>query len=214
MSRVIPLASSNVFKHHGAINRAERETLHGHKGVTVWFTGLSASGKSTISHILEERLHAMGCSTYVFDGDNVRHGLCGDLGFSPQDRHENIRRIGEMVNLFVDAGIIAMTAFISPFIADREKVRSIVGADRFIEIYVDCPIEVCIKRDPKGIYAKALRGEIKDFTGISSPYEPPPHPDIIIRSDTADFQEAVTGIVEYLTERQYIMKTKLRSIAE
>lgn len=190
--------STDITRHKSLISREDRERLHKHKGITLWFTGLSASGKSTISHLVEQKLHAMGCSTYVFDGDNVRHGLCGDLGFSEKDRAENIRRIGEMVHLFVDAGIIALTAFISPFRSDRRNVRSIVGPDRFIEIFVDCPLEECIRRDPKGIYAKALKGEIKDFTGISSPYEPPEHPSIIIKADQEDFEDAAQKVVEYL----------------
>lgn len=138
----------------------------------------------------------MGCSTYVFDGDNVRYGLCGDLGFTEKDREENIRRIGEMVKLFVDAGIIALTAFISPFRKDRDRVREIVGDYSFIEVFVDCPLEECIKRDPKGIYQKALKGEIKDFTGISSPYEPPENPEIIINSHIENFEIAASRIVE------------------
>jgi adenylylsulfate kinase len=183
------------------VAREDREKLHGHKGVALWFTGLSASGKSTLSHSVEKKLHELGCSTYVFDGDNVRHGLCGDLGFSAEDRAENIRRIGEMVHLFVDAGIIALTAFISPFKNDRERVKAIVGEDRFIEIFVDCPLEVCIERDPKGVYAKALAGEIKDFTGISSPYEPPDNPDIVIRSDRESFDDALERILEFMKHK-------------
>ncbi|GAB6095086.1 adenylyl-sulfate kinase [Desulfatiferula olefinivorans] len=190
--------SGNVTRHKSLVGREDRERLHGHKGAVVWFTGLSASGKSTVSHLVEKKLHAMGCSTYVFDGDNVRHGLCGDLGFSPEDRTENIRRIGEMVHLFVDAGIIALTAFISPFRADRRTVESIVGADRFIEIFVDCPLAECIRRDPKGMYARALNGEIPDFTGISSPYEPPESPAVVIRSDREDFDAAAERVVRHM----------------
>lgn len=190
--------SSHVTQHKSMVDREDREKLHGHKGAVLWFTGLSASGKSTLSHMVEKKLHELGCSTYVFDGDNVRHGLCGDLGFSAADRAENIRRIGEMVHLFVDAGIIALTAFISPFRNDRERVKAIVGMDRFVEIFVDCPLEVCIERDPKGIYAKALTGEIKDFTGISSPYEPPEIPDIVIRSDRESFEHAADRIMAFM----------------
>jgi adenylylsulfate kinase len=198
--------SSDVTLHRSLVSRTDREILHGHKGAALWFTGLSASGKSTISHMLEKRLYTMGCSTYVFDGDNVRHGLCGDLGFSERDRTENIRRIGEMVHLFVDAGIISLIAFISPFRKDREKVRAIVGNDRFIEIFVDCPIEVCIERDPKGIYARALRGEIKEFTGISSPYETPENPDIVIHSDRERFEDVVERLVTFLKGRGMVGK--------
>ncbi|GAB6095731.1 adenylyl-sulfate kinase [Desulfatiferula olefinivorans] len=195
---VYEINSSNVTRHKSLIDRTDRERLHGHKGAVIWFTGLSASGKSTLSHLVEKELHSMGCSTYVFDGDNVRHGLCGDLGFSEKDREENIRRIGEMVKLFVDAGVIALTAFISPFRKDRQRVRDMVGDDRFIEVFVDCPLEVCIQRDPKGIYQKALKGEIKDFTGISSPYEPPEKPEIVIRSDKEEFSEFAKQIVDFV----------------
>jgi adenylylsulfate kinase len=191
--------SAHVIPHKSLVEREDRERLHRHKGAALWFTGLSASGKSTLSHRVEKRLHDKGLSTYVFDGDNVRHGLCGDLGFSEKDRTENIRRIGEMVRLFVDAGIIALTAFISPFRADRDRVKAMVGADRFVEIFVDCPLDLCIQRDPKGIYAKAVKGEIKDFTGISSPYEPPLNPDIVIRSDRESFDDAVDRVITLIT---------------
>lgn len=199
--------SSHVMRHKSLVERKDREKLHGHQGAVIWFTGLSASGKSTLSHLLEKRLYDLGCSTYVFDGDNVRHGLCGDLGFSEKDRTENIRRIGEMVRLFVDAGIIALTAFISPFRADRERVKAMVDTGRFVEIFVDCPLETCIQRDPKGIYAKALKGEIKDFTGISSPYEPPEHADIVIRSDLESFDDGVDRILAYLKHKVLIPST-------
>ncbi len=195
------LAEKNITWFDGTITKEDRERLHGHKGFVIWFTGLSASGKSTISHYLEKMLHDLGCSTYVFDGDNVRHGLCRDLTFSCKDRNENIRRIGEMVNLFIDAGTIAITAFISPFQKEREEVRNLIGRDRFIEVYVNCPIEVCIQRDPKGIYAKALAGEIKNFTGISSPYEAPENPDIEIKADREDFLSAAACIQKYIAKK-------------
>jgi adenylylsulfate kinase len=175
-----PQNNNNITWHNGFVSRKDREKLHHHIGAVVWFTGLSASGKSTIAHHLEKMLHQEGCSTYVFDGDNVRHGLCGDLGFSLEDRSENIRRIGEMVNLFVEAGIIAITAFISPYRQDRRRIRSFFSSGQFLEIFVDCPINICEERDQKGIYAKAKSGEIKDFTGISAPYEPPQNPDLVI----------------------------------
>lgn len=196
--------STNVTWHKASVARTDRERLHGHKGVVVWFTGLSASGKSSISHYVEEILHKKGCSTYVFDGDNVRHGLCGDLGFDNNSRSENIRRIGEMVNLFIDAGIIAITAFISPYKKDREKVRTIVGKDNFYEVFVDCPVEICIERDPKGIYAKAIVGEISNFTGVSSPYEPPEQPDIVIKSDHEDYIFAAEKIVKLLIDKKVL----------
>ncbi len=189
---------NNVTWFDGYVSRAERERLHGHKGAVIWFTGLSASGKSTIAHHLENALHRMGCSTYVFDGDNVRHGLCSDLGFTEADRSENIRRIGEMVNLFIDAGIIAITAFISPYRRDRDRIRQLVGEDRFFECYVYCPLEVCERRDPKGIYAKARQGMIRDFTGISAPYEPPLEPALILQSDRLTPQEAADQVIECL----------------
>ncbi|MBW1868822.1 MAG: adenylyl-sulfate kinase, partial [Deltaproteobacteria bacterium] len=151
-------AKNNVTWFNGYLTRDDREKLHGHKGAVIWFTGLSASGKSTIARHLEKQLYNLDCSTYVFDGDNVRHGLCGDLGFSLEDREENIRRIGEMVNLYVDAGIIAIAAFISPYRKDRERIRDLVGKDRFMEIYIECPVEICAARDKKGIYEKAKAG--------------------------------------------------------
>ena len=206
----IRLKSTNTTKHKSLVARANREMLHRHKGVALWFTGLSASGKSTIAHMVEEILHKRGCSTYVFDGDNVRHGLCGDLGFSNDDRAENIRRIGEMVNLFIDAGVIAITAFISPVKKERDKVRALAGAGNFIEIHIDCPVEVCIERDPKGIYKKALSGEILEFTGVSSPYDAPENPEIRIESDKENFETAAGRIVDYLMDRGLFLTDFLR----
>jgi adenylylsulfate kinase len=197
--------SRNVTWFDGYITRIERETLHGHRGAVIWFTGLSASGKSTIAHYLEKMLYKRGCSTYSFDGDNVRHGLCRDLGFSPEDRQENIRRIGEMVRLFVDAGIVAITAFISPYRADREMVRKLVGEERFFEVYVECPVEVCAVRDPKGLYQRAKAGVIKEFTGVSAPYEGPENPALTIRSDVITPVEAAQEILELL-ERACIVR--------
>jgi adenylylsulfate kinase len=196
--------SNNVTWFDGYITRAERETLHGHKGAVVWFTGLSASGKSTIAHYLEKMLHRRGCSTYSFDGDNVRHGLCRDLGFSPGDRKENIRRIGEMVRLFVEGGIIAITAFISPYKADREMVRKLVGEERFFEVYVECPVDICALRDPKGLYQRARAGLIKEFTGISAPYEVPDNPSLVIRSDVITPVEAAEEILDLLGHARII----------
>lgn len=192
---------NNVVWHHGTVTRERREKLQGHKGAVVWFTGLSGSGKSTLAHIAEERLHQMGCRTYVFDGDNVRHGLCADLGFSLQDRSENIRRIGEMTKLFLDAGIVALNAFISPFMRDREAVQKLVGPDNFIEIYCRCPLEVCEQRDVKGIYKRARAGEIKEFTGISSPYEPPLHPDLVLDTDEIAPEEGAERVTQLLVQR-------------
>src|SRR3970040_3067460 len=156
---------NNIIWHHAAITRAHRESLNKHKSFVLWFTGLSGSGKSTLAHAVEERLYQMGCHTFVFDGDNVRHGLCSDLGLSAEDRSENIRRIGEMVKLCTDAGIIAMTAFISPYIKDRDWVRSLAGKDKFIEIYCDSSLAVCESRDTKGLYVKARKGGVREFQG-------------------------------------------------
>ena len=198
--------ANNKIWHRASVLRRHREILNGHKGVIVWFTGLSGSGKSTIAHAVEERLHAAGCRTFVFDGDNVRHGLCRDLGFSKEDRTENIRRIGEMTKLFLDAGIIAMTAFISPFAADREKVRSLVGEADFIEIYCKCPVEICEQRDVKGLYQKARAGEIKEFTGISSSYEEPAQCDLVLNTSAATLEECVDKVITLLGERGVICR--------
>jgi len=172
--------SDNVVWHHATVTRARREEQNGHRGAILWFTGLSGAGKSTLAHEVEEQLHRMGCHTFVLDGDNVRHGLCGDLGFSSEDRVENIRRIGEVAKLFMEAGVIVLTAFISPFRADRDKVRAMVQPGEFVEIYCECSIELCEERDVKGLYKKARAGEIKHFTGISSPYEAPDKPELAV----------------------------------
>ena len=190
--------SPNVVKHKSAVMRSRRETQNGHKSINLWFTGLSGSGKSTLAHALEERLHMMGCRTYVFDGDNVRHGLCGDLAFSEEDRHENLRRIAEMVSLFVDAGVLSLTAFISPLMKDRNMVREIVGEENIIEIYCNCSIEVCEARDVKGLYKKAREGKIKNYTGISAPYEPPENPDIDLKTDEQSINECVMIVIRHL----------------
>jgi|SRR3972149_4296950 len=200
--------NNNIVWHHAVITRSHREALNGHKSAALWFTGLSGSGKSTLAHYIEERLYKIGCRTFVFDGDNVRHGLCSDLGFSPDDRNENIRRIGEMVKLFMDAGIISMTAFISPYKKDREWVRSLVGKENFIEVFCDCSIEVCEKRDVKGLYAKARRGEIQEFTGISAPYEAPENPELHIKTDMMTIDECVDNVVRYLLERNIVAINK------
>lgn len=192
---------NHIYWHNGEVSRELREKLHGHKGMLLWFTGLSSSGKSTIAHAVEALLHQMRCSTYVFDGDNVRHGLCSDLGFSEEDRGENIRRIGEMCKLFIDAGIIALTAFISPYRADRERVRDLVGKDRLIEIHIDCPVDICIQRDPKGNYKKAIAGIIKNYTGVSAPYEAPEAPDLRIESHSVSIGEAAQSVIQLLIER-------------
>ncbi len=191
--------STNVVWHKMNVSREDREELLKQKGVVLWFTGLSGSGKSTVASSLEKRLHDMGKLTYTLDGDNVRHGLNSDLGFSDEDRVENIRRIGEISKLFVDAGVITIATFVSPFREDRQKVRDLLGKD-FVEIYIDCPIEVCEKRDPKGIYKKARAGEIKHFTGIDSPYESPISPEIVVSTHLNTLDECVDKLVDYLEE--------------
>jgi adenylylsulfate kinase len=196
--------NNNITWFDGYVCREDREKLHGHKGVLIWFTGLSASGKSTIAHLVEKELHGRGCSTYVFDGDNVRHGLCSDLTFRREDRVENVRRIGEMVKLFVDAGMIVLTAFISPYRQDRRKVRSLLNDGQFLEVYVECPSEVCATRDQKGIYAKARAGQIKEFTGISAPYEVPENPDLVIRSYKEDASQAARRVIELIEQHKLI----------
>jgi len=196
--------SQNVVWHHAIVTRERREQRNGHRGVVVWFTGLSGAGKSTLAHEVEERLHRAGFQTFVFDGDNVRHGLCGDLGYSPADRAENIRRIGEMVRLFVETGVIALTAFISPFRADRERVRQLIGDRDFIEIYCRCPIEVCESRDVKGLYRRARAGEVKNFTGISSPYEPPERSDLVFDTGFESLESCADRVIALLQKRGVI----------
>ena len=197
-----PPASTNVVWHHATVTRSRREQLNGHRGAIIWFTGLSGAGKSTLAHAVEEKLHQMGCRTFVLDGDNVRHGLCGDLGFSAKDREENIRRVGEVAKLFMEAGIIVLTAFISPYRADRERVRGMVEHGDFIEIYCDSPIEICETRDVKGLYKKARGGQISDFTGVSSPYEIPINPELIVDTGSLDFESCVNQTLGFLMANQ------------
>ncbi len=196
--------------HHATVTRARREHLNGHRSVVVWFTGLSGAGKSTLAHEVEERLYQLGCRTFVFDGDNVRHGLCGDLRFSSEDRTENMRRIGELVKLCMEAGLIALTAFISPFREDRERVRRLVGDHNFIEVYCRCPIEACESRDTKGLYRRARAGDVKDFTGISSPYEPPEHPSLMLDTSSESLDLCVDKVVALLQTRGVIRATKTK----
>ena len=198
--------SSNIVWHEGTVGRKHRELLNQHRGFTIWFTGLSGSGKSTLSVALEERLYEMSCRTYRLDGDNVRTGLNRDLAFSPEDRIENIRRIGEVAKLFRDAGIINLSAFISPYRRDRDMARNLSQrADNdFLEVFVDAPLDVCEQRDPKGLYKKARAGSIPNFTGISAPYEAPEYPEIHIRTDETSIEQGVDQIVAYLIEHGYI----------
>lgn len=185
----------NVVWHDHPVNRAAREQQHGHQGVVLWFTGLSGSGKSTVAGALEQALHQLGVSTYLLDGDNVRHGLCRDLGFSDDDRRENIRRVGEVARLMVDAGLVVLTAFISPHRAERQMVRDLLGEGEFIEVFVDTPLAVCEARDPKGLYKKARAGELRNFTGIDSAYEAPEAADI-----TLDGEQLVTKLAAQLLD--------------
>ncbi|EPE1852915.1 adenylyl-sulfate kinase [Cronobacter dublinensis] len=195
----------NVVWHAHPVTAAQREQLHSHRGAVLWFTGLSGSGKSTVAGALEEALHQLGVSTYLLDGDNVRHGLCSDLGFSDDDRKENIRRVGEVAKLMVDAGLVVLTAFISPHRAERQMVREQLGAGRFIEVFVDTPLEVCEARDPKGLYKKARAGELRNFTGIDAVYEAPQAPEIHL-----DGQQLVTNLIAQLLDllrREDIIKS-------
>lgn len=200
--------STNVVWHQATVTRERREQQNGHRSVILWFTGLSGAGKSTLAHALEEKLHQMGCRTFVFDGDNVRHGLCSDLSFSIGGREENIRRIGEMSKLFLEAGVMPLTAFISPFRKDRERVRSLVPHGDFLEIYCKCDLEVCESRDVKGLYKLAREGQIKDFTGISSPYEEPENAELVVETDKQNLDESVEKVLMLLRERGIIGKGK------
>lgn len=196
--------SDNITWHHSAITKAQRQTALGQKSFVLWFTGLSGSGKSTISVALEQYLFEQGYHVYRLDGDNIRHGLNNNLGFSPADRTENIRRIGEVSKLFVDAGIIVLTAFISPYRADRDLVRAMLGGNEFVEVHVDCSVAACEQRDVKGLYAKARAGAIKDFTGISAPYEAPLHPEITLQTEQQDIATTLTALVQALRDQGYL----------
>jgi len=189
--------SENIVWHPTTIKREDHESLLNQKGVCLWFTGLSGSGKSTIAQALAETLHKEKRHLYTLDGDNIRHGLCKDLGFSDIDRRENIRRIAELSKLFVDSGTIVLCSFISPFISDRDAARSLLGKD-FVEVFIDCPFDICAKRDPKGLYKQAIAGKIKHFTGLDSPYEAPLNPEIIIKSNERSLEDAVKDILYYL----------------
>jgi len=199
--------ATNITWHHGAITKEDRERLLNQKGVVIWFTGLSGSGKSTLAHAVEERLFETGHLSFVLDGDNIRHGLNKNLGFSPQDREENIRRIGEVAGLFAQAGMIAMTAFISPYRIDRDKARALLGDGEFIEVFVKVPLEVAEERDPKGLYKKARAGEVKEFTGISAPYEEPLSPELVIDTSQFDLVQSTEMVLSYLNDRGIIKRT-------
>ena len=199
-----PPVSPGVVWHHSTVTRARREAQNGHRSAILWFTGLSGSGKSTLAHAVEERLYRCGCRSFVLDGDNVRHGLCGDLGFSAPDRQENIRRIGEMAKLFMEAGVIALTAFISPYREDRKRVREMVVDGDFLEVYCAAPVEVCETRDIKGMYKKARAGLIQEFTGVSSPYEAPETPEITLDTGRLDLDECVRRVIGEMERRGLI----------
>jgi len=196
----------NIVRHEGVISRQDRERLLGQRGCVAWFTGLSGSGKSTVARKVEERLTQAGHLVYVLDGDNVRHGLCSDLGFSDADRTENIRRIGHVAALLCDAGAIVLTAFISPFRKDRAQVREVVGAADFLEIFIDAPIDVCESRDPKGLYKKARAGVIPEFTGITSPYEPPEQPALQLPTGQLSLTECAASVQDMLTQRGFLSR--------
>jgi len=195
------MKSTNIIYHQASVTRDRRNQSNKHQSIVIWFTGLSGSGKSTLAHVLEEKLFNKGCSTYVLDGDNVRHGLSTNLDFSDKDRKENIRRIGEVSKLMLEAGVIVMTAFISPFGDDRSKVRKLISKGDFIEIYCKASLEICEKRDVKGLYKRARAGEIKNYTGIDSPYEIPENPELIIDTDKESLEESVFRVYSFLESR-------------
>tara|TARA_B100000575_G_C22827636_1_gene486179 strand:+ start:51 stop:686 length:636 start_codon:yes stop_codon:yes gene_type:complete len=198
--------ATNIVWHQSSVDREARCQQRGHRSAILWFTGLSGSGKSTLANAVNVALHKNGYSTYLLDGDNIRHGLCKDLGFSDLDREENIRRIGEVSKLFVEAGIIVLTAFVSPFRVDRDKARSLVGENDFVEVFCSADLEICESRDTKGLYAKARNGEIKDFTGISSPYEAPQSPELKIDTGNLEIDKCVDMVNEFLIKKRIISK--------
>jgi adenylylsulfate kinase len=196
--------SNNITWHQSTVKKRDRYLLNGHKSCVLWFTGLSGSGKSTLANAVDNALYQQNIRSYVLDGDNIRHGLNRDLSFGVEDRKENIRRIGEVAKLFVDSGLIVSSAFISPFLDDRQLVRSMFDPGEYIEIFLNCPINICEDRDPKGLYKKARQGEIPDFTGISSPYEVPNDPEIMIETNTMTLDQSVEKILGYLKERKIL----------
>jgi adenylyl-sulfate kinase len=198
--------AKNIFTQSFKIDQEKRKGLLEQKSVLVWFTGLSGSGKSTMANLLESELHASGFKTYILDGDNIRKGLCADLSFTDQDRIENIRRIGEVSKLFLDSGIVVLSAFVSPFQSDRDQVKNLVGSENFIEVFVDCPLEVCEERDVKGLYKKARNGEIKNFTGINSPFEIPDNPDIVLKTAVENPKDLLNKLLEIIEPKITIKK--------
>ena len=198
------MKTSNTFYHNATVTRKRRNQLNKHKSAVIWFTGLSGSGKSTLAHSVEEELYRLGCRAFVLDGDNVRHGLSSNLTFSDDDRKENIRRIGEVANLMMEAGVIAMTAFISPFKEDRNLVRQLLTQGDFIEIYCNASLEACESRDVKGLYKRARAGEIKNYTGIDSPYEAPDNPELVINTESESLEESVAKVIDFLKFKEII----------
>lgn len=196
--------ATNLTWHAGEIDREGRARAHGHRGATLWLTGLSGSGKSTLAHRVERLLIERGVHAYVLDGDNVRHGLCRDLGFSSEDRHENIRRVGEVAKLFTDAGVVVITAFVSPYRADRDEVRALLAPGDFVEVHVAADLATCESRDPKGLYAKARRGEIRDFTGIDAPYEAPNDPELRVDTGAESVDASAARVIAWLEARGVI----------
>jgi adenylylsulfate kinase len=198
------MKTPNTIYHNATVTQERRNQLNGHKSVVIWFTGLSGSGKSTLAHLVEEELYKLNCRAFVLDGDNVRHGLSSNLTFSDKDRKENIRRIGEAAKLMMEAGVIAVTAFISPFREDRDLVRQLLPQGDFIEIYCNASLEVCESRDVKGLYKRARAGEIKDYTGIDSPYEVPSNPELIIDAENESLEESVAKVIDFLKFKEII----------
>jgi len=196
--------AKNIYPHEGVVKREHRERLLGQRGVTLWFTGLSGAGKSTLAVAVEEVLHKAGTLTYILDGDNIRSGINNNLSFSPEDRKENIRRIAEIAKLFREAGVITLSAFISPYREDRQLARDLAGDDDFIEVFVDASLDACEERDPKGLYKKARAGQIPEFTGISAPYEAPENPELHIRTDQHSVEECAEMVLNYLREKKLI----------
>jgi adenylylsulfate kinase len=198
------MKTPNIIYHNATVSRERRNQLNGHKSTVIWFTGLSGSGKSTLAHSVEEKLHKLGCRTFVLDGDNVRHGLSSNLTFSDDDRKENIRRIGEVANLMMEAGVIAMAAFISPFKKDRNLARQLLPQGDFIEIYCKASLKTCELRDVKGLYKRARAGEIKNYTGIDSPYEAPDNPELAIDTDSESLEESIARVIDFLKFKEII----------
>ena len=203
-----PKASPNFFPSPSSVSTADRQLLNGHSGGLIWLTGLSGSGKSTLAHGIEEKLHSLCVRSYVLDGDNIRTGLNKNLGLSPEDRKENVRRIAEVAKLMVDAGLLVFAAFIAPYKQSREYVRKLMVGWPYYEVYVKCSVEACAKRDPKGLYKKARLGEINNMTGISAPYEEPEHPSLIIDTDKFNLQQCVDEVIRFLLKQGLIMKAK------